>query len=270
MPKIHPTAIVDASAELADDVEIGPFSIIESGATLGAGCVVGEHAIIRSGTRMGRDNFVDAGCVIGGTPQDLKWDPATDSGVLIGDDNTFREGVTISRGSKNGSATKVGNRNYWMACSHAGHDAIVEDDVIFANGALVAGHATIGRRVFLSGNAVVHQFTWVGEGVMTQGGSGISAHTPPYVMLAEINNIVGMNAIGLRRNPDLSDDDRRQIKEAFRLMYRSKLSTTEALARMDRQDWGEPATRFREFIRRAVEAQPPYKRGLSTMRGRPR
>jgi len=267
MPKIHPTAIVHPDANIADDVEIGPGSIVESDVEIAAGCVVREHAIIRRYTTMGEGNFVDAGAVLGGEPQDLKFDPQTVSYLRIGRDNVFREGVTISRGSKPDAATVVGNKTYWMACSHAGHDSVIEDEVILANSALVAGHCRIGRRAFLSGHVVVHQFCWVGEGVMSQGNAGTSTHVAPFTLFADINRVIGLNVIGLRRNPELNGDDRSQIKEAFRLTYRAKLPLREALAEMDsRTDWGEAAGRYREFIRQVATAEKPYNRGLGTAR----
>jgi UDP-N-acetylglucosamine acyltransferase len=267
MPKIHPTAIVDPAAKLGDEVEIGAYSIVEGDVTLGPGCVLREHAVIRSHTHMGAGNFVDSGAVIGGLPQDLGFKPDTVTYIKIGDQNIFREGVTISRATKPGLATTIGNRNYFMTCSHMGHDAAVGDDTIFVNGAVAAGHTHIGSRVFLSAHVGVHQFTWVGDGVMTRGNSGVSMHVPPFTMLAEINGIVGLNVIGMRRNPQLTDEDRKQIKEAFYLTYRSGLPMTKVLAEMDlRVDWGAAAGNFREFVRKVLAAEKPYRRGLCPMR----
>ena len=204
MPKIHPTAIVDPQAKVAEDVEIGPYSIVESETEIGRGCVLRERVIIRRYTTLGEGNLIDANTVLGGEPQDLKFDPATVSYLRIGDHNVFRESVTISRASVAGQATLVGERTYWMACSHAGHDATIEDEVILCNGALVGGHATIGKGAFLGGGAMVHQFTWVGEGVMCQGQTGMSTHVPPFTLVAEINCLVGLNVVGMRRNEELT------------------------------------------------------------------
>lgn len=267
MPKIHATAVVDPNAKIADDVEIGPGSVVEADVEIGRGCVIREHAVIRRYTSLGEGNFVDAGAVLGGLPQDLKFDPRTATYLRIGSGNIFREGVTISRATKPGEATVVGNKTYWMACSHAGHDAVIEDEAILVNSALVAGHARIGRRAFLSGHVVVHQFTWIGEGVMSQGNAGTGTHMPPFVMFAGVNRVVGLNIVGLRRNPEVTAEDRRQIQEAFRLTYRAGLSPERALAEMDKcSDWGAPAGRYREFIRKVTQAEKPYKRPLATMR----
>ncbi|MHC4294631.1 MAG: acyl-ACP--UDP-N-acetylglucosamine O-acyltransferase [Planctomycetota bacterium] len=269
MPKIHPTAIVHPEARIADDVEIGPYCVIESDVEIGPGSVLREHVVIRRYVTMGKGNLVDAHTVLGGEPQDLKFDPETVTCLRIGDGNVFREGVTISRGTAANHATIVGDRTYWMAQSHAGHDAIIADEVILANGAAVGGHATIGRKVFLSAYVVVHQFVWVGEGVMSQGITGISAHIPPFTLVVDVNRIVGLNVVGMRRNPELTSEDRKQIKEAFRLTYRSGLAPSKALAEMDGcTDWGPAAGRFRDFIREVVTAEAPYDRGLCPMRKR--
>lgn len=267
MPRIHPTAIVHPQAELADDVEVGPYAIVESDVKIGPACRIGEHAIIRRYTQMGSGNQVDAFVVLGSRPQDLKFDPRTVSYLRIGDDNVFREGVTISRATGEGAATLVGSRTYWMMTSHAGHNAVVGDEAILVNGSGLAGHAVLGRRSILSSNVMVHQFCWVGEGVMTRGNGGISQHIPPYVMTGfGINCVAGLNSVGLRRDPNMSDQDRRQIKEAFRLTYRSGLLTSKALEKMDAcADWGPAAIRFREFIRKALAAPRPYNRGIAPM-----
>jgi len=267
MATIHPTAVVHPGARIGDHVEIGPFSVVEQDVEIGEGSVLREHVVIRRYTTLGRRNLVDAHTVLGGAPQDLKWNPQTVSYLRIGDDNVFREAVTISRASVADGATVVGNRSYWMACSHAGHDAVVEDEAILANSALVGGHATVGRRAFLSAHVVVHQFTWIGEGVMSQGNSGTSMHVPPFVLMAEINRVIGLNVVGLRRNPELTDEDRRQIREAFRLTYRAGLTPQQALARMDAcAEWRPAAGRFRQFIREVLAAEKPFNRGLCGMR----
>ena len=183
----------------------------------------------------------------------------------------MREGVTISRATGEGNETVVGSRTYWMVGSHAGHNVVVEDGVVLVNHAAVGGHAEIGSRAILSGHVLVHQFTWVGEMVMSQGSAAASMHVPPYCLLANINRVAGLNRVGLQRAEHIRAEDRRQIKEAFRLTYRSGLSPAEALAKMDQcTDWGEAAVKFREFIRRVVTAKPPFQRGLCPLRRRRR
>jgi UDP-N-acetylglucosamine acyltransferase len=220
---------------------------------------------------MGRGNVLDAFVVLGGPPQDLKFLPATVSYVRIGDRNVFREGVTISRATGEGKVTTVGSRTYWMTGSHAGHNATVEDDAILVNGSGLGGFATLGRRAILSSHVMIHQFCRIGESVMTQGNSGISMHVPPFCLVGiGINRVIGLNIVGMRRSKELTDEDRRQIKEAFGILYRSGLPRAKAMERMDAcTDWGSPAGRFRDFVRRAMQAGKPYDRGIIPLR-RPR
>jgi len=270
MPNIHPGAIVHPEARICRDVEIGPYCVVESDVEIGPGCVLREHVVIRKYTCLGEGNLIDANTILGGEPQDLKWDPQTVSYLRIGDCNVFREGVTISRASVAGGATVVGSRTYWMAHSHAGHDVTVEDEAILCNGALVGGHARIGRRVFLSGHVAVHQFTRIGEGAMSRGNSGVGMHVPPFTLFVEENRVAGLNVVGMRR-ANLSAEQRRQVREAFDLTYRSGLSPAAALGKMDEcDDWGEPARIFRDFVREVLAAKKPYDRGLCPMRRRRR
>ena len=267
MPKIHSTAIVDPKAELADDVEVGPYCIIEPDVKIGQGTRLRSHVVIRRYTTIGRGNIIDPFTVMGGDPQDYKFDPAQVTYVRIGDDNVFRECVTISRATGEGNSTIVGNKTMWMAYSHAGHNAVIEDEVVLVNGAAAGGHAEIGQKAILSGNAMVHQYTWIGRMVMTRGQSGASTHVPPYTLMADINCLIGLNAVGLRRAPNLTDEDRKQIKTAFSLTYRSGLTPAKALDKMDEcTDWGEAAAVFRDFIRRVVTAEEPFNRGLCPLR----
>ena len=263
MAKIHSLAVVDPSAKLAEDVEVGPGAVVEAGVVIGEGSVLRPHAIVRKGTSMGKRNMVDSFAVLGGDPQDIHFDPKTDTYLTIGDDNIFREGVTISRATKPGGATTVGSKTLWMANSHAGHDCQVGNGVILVNSTLLAGHVVVGDRAILSGGTAVHQFTWIGEMVMTQGHSGLGMHVPPFVMCADVNQVVGLNIIGLRRRPDLTDEDRKQVKEAFRLTYRAGLPRAKAVEEMEAfKDWGPAASSFRLFVKRVLAAEKPHNRGL--------
>ncbi len=266
MPKIHPTAIVSSRARLADDVEVGPHCIIEDDVEIGPGTVLRSHAVIRRYTTLGSGNMVDSLVVLGGEPQDLKFTPDTVSYLRIGDNNVFREGVTISRATAKGGATTVGSNTYWMAHSHAGHDATIGDNAILINNCAVAGHAVIGPRSILSANTSIHQFCWVGELVMFQGNSGLSMHAPPYVMVGDgVNHVVGLNVVGLKRAADLTHTDRAQIREAFKITYRSRLSRQAALDEMDAHtEWGAAAVKFRDFVHRVHKATKPHNRGLCT------
>lgn len=270
MPTIHPTAIVHRDARL-DDVEVGPYCVVEDGVTIGAGSVLRAHSAVRRHTSLGQRNLVESFTVLGGEPQDLRFDPATVSFLRIGDDNIFREGVTISRATGQGLATTVGSRTYWMTGAHAGHNAVVEDECILVNGAVLAGHTVLGRRAVLSAHIGVHQFCWIGEGAMGQGNSAVTMHVPPYSLFASVNRVVGLNSVGLRRWPGLTEKDRQQVKEAFALTYRRGMPLREALACMDeRAEWGTAAHAFREFIRRVASASHPHDRGLCPLRRRNR
>jgi UDP-N-acetylglucosamine acyltransferase len=265
--KIHPTAFVHPTAVFSDDVEIGAYSIVEADVVIGSGTVLHDHAILRRYTTIGQNNLVDSYAVLGGVPQDFKFDPQTVSYLRVGDNNVFREGVTISRATGEGEATLVGNRTYWMTASHAGHGAVIEDDAILVNGAALAGHTFLGRGAILSANVAVHQFCWVGERAMGQGNSATSMHIPPFTLFAGANKVVSLNVVGMRRSEEVTGEDRRQVKEAFNLTYRSSLTVSDALRAMDeRTEWGSAAARFRDFVRRVISAQPPFNRGLCPLR----
>jgi UDP-N-acetylglucosamine acyltransferase len=269
MPKIHPTAFVHPTVVLADEVEIGAYSIVEADVVIGPGTVLHDHAILRRYTTIGKNNVVDSYAVLGGVPQDFKFNPQTVSYLRVGDNNVFREGVTISRATGEGEATLVGNRTYWMTAAHAGHGAVVEDDAILVNGAALAGHTILGRGAILSANVAVHQFCWVGERAMGQGNSATSMHIPPFTLFAGANRVVSLNVVGMRRLEGITREDRSQVKEAFDLTYRNSLTISDALRAMDeRTEWGEAAARFRDFVRRVISTRPPFNRGLCPLRRR--
>ena len=272
MPNIHTTAIVDPTARLGDDVEVGAYCIIEADVEIGAGTLLRPYVLIRRYTTMGTGNYVDAHAVLGGEPQDYKFNTESKTYLRIGDDNVFREGVTISRATGEGNATIIGNGTYFMVGAHAGHNAVVADRAILVNFAAAAGHAEIGTGAILSAYSAIHQFCWMGEMAMMQGGTIMTMHLPPYVITAApVNNVAGLNRVGLRRAEHISSEDRAQIKEAFRLTYRSGLSPAKALEQMDAcTDWGEAADKFRRFVRRVITAEGPNRRGLCPMRPRSR
>ena len=260
---IHPTAIVDAGARIGSDVRIGPGAIVEADTTIGDGCELMAHSIIRRYTSLGRRNVVHPFAVLGGEPQDHGHDPAVRSFCRIGDDNVFREGATVNRATGVDNATCIGSGNYFMAHAHVGHNCVVGDHGVMVNGSSLGGYAQLGDRAILAGNAGIHQFCRVGRMSMLRGNGGITNHMPPYCLGAGLNQIVGLNVVGLRRAEHITDRDRREIAEAFRLMYRRGLPTSRALAEMDAHaDWGEAAGAFRDFIRRALTDTKPYNRGL--------
>lgn len=178
---------------------IHPTAIIERDSQLGSDCDLHAGVIIRRHTTLGDQVTVHPYAVLGGEPQDLHFDPKTESGVRIGSGTTVREYVTISRSTRSGGCTEVGKNCFLMAGVHIAHDCVVGDNVILANGTLLAGHVTVGDFVFFGGSAAVHQFCRVGESVMVGGHASITRDVPPYVMVAERDAVVGLNLVGLRR-----------------------------------------------------------------------
>ena len=257
MPSIHPTALVSDSANLASDVEVGPFAIIEDGVTLGAGCRIDSHAKICRGVTMGAGNVVGHGAVIGGDPQDLSFDPTTPSGVLIGDQNTFREGVTINRSTQDGGATVIGNENFLMAVSHLAHDVTIGSHNVLANNSMVAGHCRLGDSIFIGGGAGLHQFIYVGNHAMIQGNAGMTKDVPPYCIAHQINQLSGLNIIGLKR-AGFTPDERKEIKQAYKHLFTTTSTRSEALARADEIKWGPAATKLIEAFRN------PSRKGILT------
>ena len=261
----HPTAIIHRDAELADDVEVGAHVCIEGPAKIGAGCVIQPHAILTGSVRIGKNNIVGYGAVIGADPQDLSFRPETRSEVCIGDNNRIREYCTIHRGSKEGSATRVGDGNFLMAGAHLGHNVSIGNNVVIANNVLLGGYVEVQDQCFLGGGAVFHQFVRVGRLAIAQGISGFGKDIPPFMVGAEVNFVAGLNVIGMRRagfGPQL----RGEIKEAFKLVYKSGLNRAQALEAARGRKWGAECTSFFNFIEAAK------KRGICDLleTGRPK
>jgi UDP-N-acetylglucosamine acyltransferase len=245
--KVHPTAIVCQGAELSDDVEIGAHAIIGGGVRLGPGCVVQAHAILEGRTTLGARNFVGYGAVIGATPQDFAFRETVSSEVLIGEGNTFREYVTIHRGTKEGSATVVGNNCYLMVGTHLGHNVRLGDNVVIANNCLLAGYVEIGDGAVLGGGTVFHQFLRVGRLAMVRGGTRFGKDIPPYVSADGENLLSGINAVGLRR-AGFSQGARLEVKRAFKLVFWSGINVSQALERAKDETWSADARQFFDFI----------------------
>ena len=214
---IHGSAVVAATARLGTGVCVGPFAVIEDDVEVGDGSVIGPHAVIRQYTRMGVNNTVDAGAVIGGLPQHLAFDGA-ETWVVIGDGNTFREGVTINRAFEPAATTEVGSDCFFMTSAHVGHDCRVGDNVILTNGAVLGGHATIGRNAVLGGYAAVHQFLHVGAFCMVAACTALRKDALPFTMIggAPVRHY-RLNTLGLRRN-GITGDRYRALEQAFRAL----------------------------------------------------
>ncbi len=245
--KIHPSALVDPSARLAEDVEIGAFTCIGEEVELGPRTVVQSHAVIEGLVRLGPDNFVGHGAIIGAGPQDLSFTAGTRSGIEIGRGNIIREHVTIHRGSAPDSFTKIGDENFFMTGAHVGHNCAIGNKVIIANNCLLGGYVTVEDGAFLGGGCGFHQFTRVGRLAITQGNSGFAKDLPPYLIGSGLNKVVGLNVVGLKR-AGFDADDRAEIKAAFRLLYESGLNVSQALEQARARSWREPAQAFFDFV----------------------
>lgn len=195
---IHPTAVVSPDADIHPTATIGPYAVIEGRVRVGAGTRIAAHAVLRGPTELGERNVVDSGAVLGGDPQDLAY--AGGATVLrIGHDNVFREHVTIHRGTLDGSATVIGDGNYFMQSSHVAHNCRIGDRTIVAGGALLAGHVELADRAFVSGNCVVHQHVRIGRFALLRGLARTSRDVPPFCLIDGTHTVRGVNVVGLRR-----------------------------------------------------------------------
>jgi UDP-N-acetylglucosamine acyltransferase len=215
---IHPTAIIDPRAEIDAKVEIGPYVVIDGPAKIKAGTRLMAHVCVTGWTEIGAENEIHPGAVLGDAAQDKAYKGAQ-SYLRIGDRNVIREHAQIHRGTVAGSATIIGDDNFLMATSHIGHNCKVGDNVILANGALLAGYVEVGNNVFISGNCVVHQFVRIGDYALMRGLSGTSRDVPPYAIIDWQHTVRGVNAIGLKR-AGFDEKRIRAIKEAFRVLFR--------------------------------------------------
>lgn len=224
---IHPTAYVCPEAELGADVSVGPFAVIEGPCRIGDGCVIEAHAVVRPHVRMGRNNHVHPHAVLGGLPQDLGFDPATETFLEIGDNNVFREGVTVSRATGAGLATRIGDHNYFMNNTHVGHDCLLGDHNILASGATLGGHVEVGDRVFFGGGVMVHQFCRIGGFAILQGLAGINKDSLPFTMVGgRPGKHYRLNLVGMRR-AGIDGERLKAVSAAFRRL--KKKETLEGL-----------------------------------------
>lgn len=261
MPKIHPTAILDGDITLADDVEIGPYCVLRGRISLGAGCVLVQSVHLQGPLSMGAGNAVYPGASIGFAPQDKGFHHSKDgAGTVIGDGNTFRENITIHRATREDRPTRVGDRNFWMANAHAGHDVQVGDDCVFANSTLFGGHAEIANRVVTGGGAAVHQFARVGRGAMLGGLAGVSKDVCPFFTVSNTNYVGSYNRIGMRRG-GMAQADIEVVREIYGILVRSGRPYSERLHRIEALAGNAIADEFIAFIKGS-------KRGVMTRHGR--
>jgi len=238
---IHPTAIIHPKAKLHASVRVAAYAVIDAGVELGANCVVGSHVYLTGETKIGANNIFHAGCVIGDAPQDLKY-KGEPTRLRIGDNNVFREHVTIHRATNSDGETLIGSHNYLMANCHVGHNSQLGDHIIIANGALLGGHVTVQDRSFISGNCGVHQFCRVGTLAMMQGNSGVSQDLPPFTMVQHINEMCGLNVVGLRR-AGFTAEQRIELKRLYHLLFRSGKNLRVAMAEA-KEKFSSPAAKI--------------------------
>ena len=246
-PLIHPTAIIHPEARLGAGVRVSPYAVIEGPAQIGDGCEIQSHAVITGWVRMGARNTIGYGAIVGADPQDYAFNPATESWVILGDNNRIREHATLHRGTGEGTETRVGDNCFLMTGVHVGHNSVIADRVVIANNVLLGGHVHIDSGVFIGGGAVFHQFVHIGRQAIIQGNSSLSKNVPPFLIGAEINCVAGINVIGLRRS-GMTPAQRQEVKDAFKLLYKSGLNTSQALAAARERPWGPEGTAFFEFV----------------------
>ncbi len=246
--QIHPTAIVDPGAELGAGTIVGPYCVIGPDVVLGPNCWLQHHVTLCGPMKAGAKNNFYAYCSIGQKTQDLKY-RGEPTYLEIGDENTFREFVTISRSTTSEGKTHIGNRGTFLAYSHIAHDCIVQDGVVFSNNGTLAGHVQVGDHAVIGGLTAVHQFCRIGRFAITGGCSKIVQDVPPF-MIADGNpaEIRGVNLIGLERK-NYPPESVKLIKEAFRLIYRSKYNRRQAIEAMQKElPQTEEITQLIQFI----------------------
>jgi UDP-N-acetylglucosamine acyltransferase len=228
MTLIHETAIVSADTSIDPSVSIGPYTVVESGVQIGASSEIGSHCVIKGPTTIGERNRIYQFSSIGEDPQDKKY-AGEDTQLIIGDGNTIREYCTLNRGtSQDEGITRLGNNNWIMAYVHIAHDCNVGDEAILANNVTLAGHVTVGDYVIFGGFSGVHQFGRVGSHAFVANNAAVNRDVPPYLMAAgQPAAPRGVNIEGLKRR-GFDTTQTRNIKNAFRLLYRSGLRLEEA------------------------------------------
>jgi len=231
-PRISPLAVVDPRAELANDVHVGPFCTIGPNVRLGPGCRLDSHVVLTGHTEIGSNNRFHPNSVIGGEPQDYSYTGSA-TRVIIGNDNIFREGVTVSRGAeKEDHVTRIGNANFLMANSHVAHNCVIHNQVVLVNGVLLGGHVHVFDGAIISGNTVVHHFTNVGTLAFVTGGGRVVSDVPPYMLADADCNIVTLNLVGLRRK-NIGEETIKLLKRAHRKMYREMKSAKNVRAEFE-------------------------------------
>jgi UDP-N-acetylglucosamine acyltransferase len=252
---IHATAIIGKRVSIPDNVVVSPYVVIEDDVEIGPDCEIGSHAVIKQFTKIGARNRIFEHTVLGGEPQDVKFE-GEPSYLDIGDDNLIREFCTFHRASGEGERTRIGSRNFFMVGVHVAHNCLIGDDNILANEAALAGHITIEDHVFLSNNVGAHQFVRMGRYAMVGGKSKIVQDVLPFFITdGNPARARGVNNVGLRR-AGFSEEARRALKHAYWMLFRSATPLEDALQQLDQVD-DEHVSHLVNFIRGS-------KRGITT------
>lgn len=262
LAQIHPTAVVSPDATIDPTVRIGPYSVVEGPVTIGPECVIGPFVHLVGPLQLGRGNKIGTGTVIGTDPQHLAY-RGQPTRTEVGDHNTFREHVTVHRGSHVDGLTRIGSHNYFMAHSHVAHDCKVASHCTLANGALMAGHCELQDRVFMSGNTALHQFVRMGKLSLLTGVEGVSKDVVPFLTVKNRFTVLGVNVVGMRRAGYVPADII-TARRAFHILYRSDLLLKQAIDRLEAELGDRPvAAEMLRFIRES-------KRGvMRSIRDRP-
>ena len=254
--RIHPTAIVEPGADLAAGVVVGPYSLIGPSVTIGPGSEIGAHVVLEGRVRLGARCRIGHGALIGGVPQDFKFREGLPVGVDVGDDTVIREHVTVHRATHEGRDTRIGSRCLVMVSSHVAHDCVLGDEVIIINYAGLAGHVTVEDRATIGGLAGIHPFTRIGTYAYVGGHAKVTQDVPPFMMADGVPATArAVNVIGMRRG-GVDGEGRRQVRAAFRILYRSGLAPAAATARLKAELGSHP------LVARLVDFIEGSKRGI--------
>lgn len=247
--KIHETAVIYPGARLGRDVEVGPYSVIGENVFIGDGTKIGAHVVIEGWTTIGRECQIHHGAVVGNAPQDLKF-KGEKTFVYIGDNSILREFVTVNRATGEGEETRIGSNCLLMGTVHIAHNCVLGNNVVISNHAGLAGHVVVEDRAIISGLSGVHQFVKIGRNAMIGGASKVVQDVPPYVIAdGRPARVCGLNSVGIAR-AGLSDDVRKNLKRAYRMLYRSGMKLSEAIAAMEQElDSSEPVDHLLRFLR---------------------
>ncbi|MFC1735600.1 acyl-ACP--UDP-N-acetylglucosamine O-acyltransferase [Candidatus Hydrogenedentota bacterium] len=258
---IHPTAIVDPTAELDSSVEVGPYATIEANVRIGAGSKLLTHAFVGEGTILGENNEIHMGAVIGHHPQHRGWEGVSGA-TQIGNDNIFREYVTIHRSWKADQHTIIGDDNLFMALSHVGHDSVVGSHCNIANNCLFSGHVVLGDGIFASGGAGVHQFVSIGDMAMLGAYSRNKKDVPPYALIWGDGEVTAINMVALKRS-GVSAEGRSAVKKAYHLLYHSGLNVSQALEEIKKLPSQPEVDKLIDFIESSKRGICPWKKSGS-------